>query len=155
MQNALLTGATRLRAIVAAETDRSAADSTPFVADGRTFDVTRKLARNFDSFTWLPDSSGLLLVGEGRNAIGDVGAGPQRRQQPHRPRHRGDGRKAECVLDSNVPLVNSYEWYHALRDNAVPVRFYAYPANTHFPGGIVHTTDIFRRWVGWMTAHLH
>ncbi|HET9109130.1 MAG TPA: hypothetical protein VFN79_18280 [Steroidobacteraceae bacterium] len=60
----MLTGATRLRAIVAAETDRSAADSTPFVADGRTFDVTRKLARNFDSFTWLPDGSGLLLVGK-------------------------------------------------------------------------------------------
>ena len=59
------------------------------------------------------------------------------------------------VGDSNVPLVNSYEWYHALRDNGVPVRFYAYPANTHFPGDIVRTTDIFRRWVGWMTAHLH
>ncbi len=58
------------------------------------------------------------------------------------------------VGDSNVPLVNSYEWYHALRDNGVEVDFYAYPADTHFPGDIVRTTDVFRRWVGWMTTHL-
>ncbi|MFZ1867406.1 MAG: S9 family peptidase [Steroidobacteraceae bacterium] len=59
------------------------------------------------------------------------------------------------VGDPNVPLVNSYEWYHALRDNGVKVDFYAYPANTHFPGDIVRTTDVFRRWVGWMTTHLN
>lgn len=58
------------------------------------------------------------------------------------------------VGDSNVPLVNSYEWYHALRDNGVEVEFYAYPADTHFPGDIVRTTDVFRRWIGWMTAHV-
>jgi dipeptidyl aminopeptidase/acylaminoacyl peptidase len=58
------------------------------------------------------------------------------------------------VGDPNVPLVNSYEWYHALRDNGVEVEFYAYPADTHFPGDIVRTTDVFRRWVGWMTTHL-
>lgn len=58
------------------------------------------------------------------------------------------------VGDPNVPLVNSYEWYHALRDNGVPVEFYAYPADTHFPGDIVRTTDVYRRWVDWMIAHL-
>jgi len=58
------------------------------------------------------------------------------------------------VGDPNVPLVNSYEWYHALRDNGVQVEFYAYPADTHFPGDIVRETDVFRRWVGWMTMHL-
>ncbi|HET7562870.1 MAG TPA: S9 family peptidase [Rhodanobacteraceae bacterium] len=58
------------------------------------------------------------------------------------------------VGDPNVPLVNSYEWYHALRDNGVPVEFWAYPADTHFPGDIVQQTDIYRRWVGWMTQHL-
>ncbi|MGH8337775.1 MAG: S9 family peptidase, partial [Gammaproteobacteria bacterium] len=46
------------------------------------------------------------------------------------------------VGDSNVPLVNSYEWYHALRDNGVTVEFYAYPADTHFPHDIVRTTDV-------------
>ncbi len=59
------------------------------------------------------------------------------------------------VGDGNVPLVNSYEWYHALRDNGVTVRFYAYPVDTHFPKDIVQTTDVYRRWVDWMTQYLH
>jgi dipeptidyl aminopeptidase/acylaminoacyl peptidase len=58
------------------------------------------------------------------------------------------------VGDPNVPLVNSYEWYHALRDAGVEVQFYAYPVDTHFPRDIVRTTDVYRRWVGWMTQHL-
>ena len=58
------------------------------------------------------------------------------------------------VGDPNVPLVNSYEWYHALRDNGVTVEFWAYPADTHFPGDIVQQTDVYRRWVGWMKKHL-
>lgn len=59
------------------------------------------------------------------------------------------------VGDNNVPLVNSYEWYHALRDNGVDVQFYAYPADSHFPRDIVQTVDVYRRWVGWMQQHLH
>ncbi|HVC37089.1 MAG TPA: S9 family peptidase [Gammaproteobacteria bacterium] len=58
------------------------------------------------------------------------------------------------VGDPNVPLVNSYEWYHALRDNGVTVEFYAYPADTHFPHDIVRTTDVYRRWVEWMSKYL-
>ncbi|MGN6788283.1 MAG: S9 family peptidase [Rhodanobacteraceae bacterium] len=58
------------------------------------------------------------------------------------------------VGDPNVPLVNSYEWYHALRDNGVKVEFWAYPADTHFPGDIVQQTDVYRRWVDWMATHL-
>lgn len=58
------------------------------------------------------------------------------------------------VGDPNVPLVNSYEWFHALRDAGVPVEFYAYPVDTHFPGDIVRSTDVYRRWVEWMTKHL-
>jgi dipeptidyl aminopeptidase/acylaminoacyl peptidase len=58
------------------------------------------------------------------------------------------------VGDPNVPLLNSYEWYHALRDNGVPVEFWAYPADTHFPGDIVQQTDVYRRWVDWMVQHL-
>jgi len=58
------------------------------------------------------------------------------------------------VGDPNVPLVNSYEWYHALRDNGVKVEFYAYPADTHFPPDIVQQTDVMRRWVGWMKQYL-
>ncbi|HEX5314634.1 MAG TPA: S9 family peptidase [Gammaproteobacteria bacterium] len=58
------------------------------------------------------------------------------------------------VNDSNVPLVNAEEWYHALRDNGVTVEFYAYPESSHFPGDIVQTTDVYRRWVGWMQKYL-
>ncbi|NOZ77697.1 MAG: S9 family peptidase [Acidobacteria bacterium] len=58
------------------------------------------------------------------------------------------------VGDPNVPLVNSYEWYHALRDNGVTVTFYAYPENTHFPHDIVQVTDVYRRWVNWMKKYL-
>lgn len=58
------------------------------------------------------------------------------------------------VGDPNVPLINSYEWFHALRDAGVPVEFYAYPADTHFPHDIVRTTDVYRRWIDWMKKHL-
>ncbi|MBD8879660.1 S9 family peptidase [Rhodanobacter sp. 7MK24] len=58
------------------------------------------------------------------------------------------------VGDPDVPLVNSYEWYHGLRDNGVPVEFYAYPADTHFPHDIVRTTDVYRRWVDWLVRYL-
>lgn len=58
------------------------------------------------------------------------------------------------VGDPNVPLLNSYEWYHALRDNGVPVEFWAYPVDTHFPSDIVRSTDVYRRWVAWMQQHL-
>lgn len=58
------------------------------------------------------------------------------------------------VGDPNVPLVNSYEWYHALRDNGTKVEFYAYPVDTHFPGDIVRSTDVYRRWIGWMQRYL-
>lgn len=59
------------------------------------------------------------------------------------------------VMDTNVPMVNAEEWYHALRDNGVPVEFYAYPETSHLPHDIVQTSDVYRRWVGWMEKHLH
>jgi dipeptidyl aminopeptidase/acylaminoacyl peptidase len=58
------------------------------------------------------------------------------------------------VMDSNVPLVNAEEWYHGLRDNGVPVEFYAYPDSAHLPHDIVQISDVYRRWVGWMEKHL-
>ena len=58
------------------------------------------------------------------------------------------------VDDANVPFVNAEEWYHGLRDNGVPVEFYAYPETTHFPHDFVQTTDVYRRWVEWMVKYL-
>ncbi len=56
--------------------------------------------------------------------------------------------------DPNVPIVNSYEMYHALKDNGVYTEFYTYPADTHFPHDIVRTTDVFKRWINWMVKYL-
>ena len=56
--------------------------------------------------------------------------------------------------DNNVPIINSFEMYHALQDAGVTVEFYTYPADTHFPGDIVHTTDVYDRWVKWMEKYL-
>ena len=58
------------------------------------------------------------------------------------------------VGDPNVPIINSYQMYHALLDNGVHTEFYAYPANTHFPHDIVRTTDIYRRWIEWMEKYV-
>jgi len=58
------------------------------------------------------------------------------------------------VMDSNVPLANAMEWYHGLRDNGVPVEFYAYPGTSHVPHDIVQITDMYRRWIGWMKKYL-
>ncbi len=58
------------------------------------------------------------------------------------------------VGDPNVPIVNSYEMFHALRDNGVHTEFFTYPADTHFPHDIVRTTDIYGRWVDWMVKYL-
>jgi len=56
--------------------------------------------------------------------------------------------------DPNVPIVNSYQMFHALRDNGVTTEFYVYPVNTHFPHDIVRTTNVYRRWVDWMVKYL-
>jgi dipeptidyl aminopeptidase/acylaminoacyl peptidase len=58
------------------------------------------------------------------------------------------------VGDPNVPIYNSYQWYHALRDNGVTVQFVAFPRNTHFPGDPVGAEDVDRRWVDWVVKYL-
>jgi dipeptidyl aminopeptidase/acylaminoacyl peptidase len=58
------------------------------------------------------------------------------------------------VMDTNVPIVNAEEWYHGLRDNGVTVEFYAYPETSHLPHDVVQTSDVYRRWVGWMEKYL-
>jgi dipeptidyl aminopeptidase/acylaminoacyl peptidase len=58
------------------------------------------------------------------------------------------------VGDPNVPIVNSYQMYHALRDNGVHVEFYAYPVDSHFPHSIVRTTDVYKRWIDWLVKYV-
>jgi dipeptidyl aminopeptidase/acylaminoacyl peptidase len=56
--------------------------------------------------------------------------------------------------DVRVPIVEDYEFFHALRDHHVPVEFVAYNAEGHYPGDPLRSEDIYRRWVGWLDKYL-
>jgi len=58
------------------------------------------------------------------------------------------------VGDYRVPITQSYELYHALRDNGVPTRFFAYPVGGHSPQDPVRQRDVDRRWIEWLREHL-
>ncbi|MGZ3574261.1 MAG: alpha/beta hydrolase family protein [Vulcanimicrobiaceae bacterium] len=53
-----------------------------------------------------------------------------------------------------MPITQSYEMYHALKDHHVPVRFFAYPVAGHFPGDPVRALDVYQRWLGWIERYL-
>jgi dipeptidyl aminopeptidase/acylaminoacyl peptidase len=56
--------------------------------------------------------------------------------------------------DFRVTVTQSYELYHALKDNGVPVRFFAYPVGGHFPADPVRQQDVYRRWAEWLAQNL-
>ncbi len=56
--------------------------------------------------------------------------------------------------DYRVPITQSYELYHALKDNGVPAKFFAYPVIGHSPSDPVRQRDVDRRWIGWLKEYL-
>jgi dipeptidyl aminopeptidase/acylaminoacyl peptidase len=56
--------------------------------------------------------------------------------------------------DVRVPITQSYEMYHALQDNGVPVKFIAYPVTGHSPDDPVHGADVERRYAEWFSLYL-
>ena len=56
--------------------------------------------------------------------------------------------------DFRVPIPQSFEMYHALKDNGVVVKFIAYPVGGHFPGDPVHAGDIDHRYLDWFSKYL-
>jgi dipeptidyl aminopeptidase/acylaminoacyl peptidase len=56
--------------------------------------------------------------------------------------------------DYRVPITQSFELYHALKDNGVPAKFFAYPVGGHSPSDPVRLRDVDRRWVGWLREYL-
>jgi dipeptidyl aminopeptidase/acylaminoacyl peptidase len=56
--------------------------------------------------------------------------------------------------DPRVPITNSYEMYHALKDNGVAVKFIAIPTAGHDPGDPVHESDQARTWLEWLDKYL-
>jgi dipeptidyl aminopeptidase/acylaminoacyl peptidase len=57
--------------------------------------------------------------------------------------------------DYRVPITQSYEMYHALRDNGVTVKFIAYPVTGHSPEDPIHGSDIDHRYIDWFTQYLN
>src|SRR5438067_9285870 len=55
--------------------------------------------------------------------------------------------------DTRVPATQSFEMYHALKDNGVEVKFVAYPVGGHFPGDPIRAADVYRRWIDWIDGH--
>jgi dipeptidyl aminopeptidase/acylaminoacyl peptidase len=56
--------------------------------------------------------------------------------------------------DFRVTITQSYQLYHALKDNGVTTRFFAYPVGGHFPNDPVRQMDVYRRWSDWLLEHL-
>jgi len=56
--------------------------------------------------------------------------------------------------DGRVPVTQSYEFYHALKDRGTTVKFFAYPVAGHFPGDPVRSRDVYRRWSDWLESYL-
>jgi len=58
------------------------------------------------------------------------------------------------LYDVRVPVIHSYEFYHALRALHKPVSFVVYPVAEHWPGDPLRSEDIYRRWVAWLDRYL-
>lgn len=56
--------------------------------------------------------------------------------------------------DVRVPIAQSYEMFHALHDNHIPVRFVGIPVGGHFPSDPVRDADVYSLWASWLADHL-
>ncbi len=56
--------------------------------------------------------------------------------------------------DQTVPITESYELYHALKDNHVPVRFVGIPGAHHFPADPVRIERLYQILYGWVVDHM-
>ena len=56
--------------------------------------------------------------------------------------------------DYRVPITQSFQLYHVLTDKGVTTQFIAYPVTGHSPADPVHSRDIDRRWIAWLSKYL-
>jgi dipeptidyl aminopeptidase/acylaminoacyl peptidase len=56
--------------------------------------------------------------------------------------------------DPVVPISMSYAFYHALKDNGVPVKFVVFNAPTHGPNTPRNTEELTGMWLDWLDSHL-
>jgi dipeptidyl aminopeptidase/acylaminoacyl peptidase len=59
------------------------------------------------------------------------------------------------VGDYRVTITQSYELFHALKDNGVTTQFIAYPISGHNAADPVRQRDVQRRWIGWLETYLN
>ena len=59
------------------------------------------------------------------------------------------------VGDYRVTITQSYELFHALRDNGVTAQFIAYPISGHNAADPVRQRDVQRRWIEWLEQYLN
>jgi dipeptidyl aminopeptidase/acylaminoacyl peptidase len=57
--------------------------------------------------------------------------------------------------DAEVPVTQSYEYYHALRDRNVPTQLVIYPGEGHLFYKPADQQDVFRRITAWFDKYLH
>jgi dipeptidyl aminopeptidase/acylaminoacyl peptidase len=58
------------------------------------------------------------------------------------------------TLDDEVPITQSYEYWHALKDLHVPAQLVVYPGEGHLFYKPADQVDVFRRIVGWFDRWL-
>jgi hypothetical protein len=56
--------------------------------------------------------------------------------------------------NNNFGIDPSYQLYHALKDNGVPVKFVAYPVPGHFPDDSVRYQEVYHRWLHGLDQYL-
>jgi dipeptidyl aminopeptidase/acylaminoacyl peptidase len=101
-------------------------------------------------------------VRRGESIGGSPWTDPKRLQaaREQSPIHYAPRIKAPTLILSNtgdyrVPITQSYQLYHALRDNGVETKFYAYPLPGHSPADPVHSRDADRRWIEWFRKYFN
>jgi dipeptidyl aminopeptidase/acylaminoacyl peptidase len=111
--------------------------------------------------SWLDQYNlGDANVRRGASIGGSPWTDPKRMQAAHEqsPIHYATRIKAPTLILSNtgdyrVPVTQSYELYHALRDRGIPTQFIAYPLPGHSPADPVHSRDVDRRWIAWLEKY--
>ena len=58
------------------------------------------------------------------------------------------------TADPRVPVSQSYKLYHALKDNGVTTKFFAWPIPAHNANDPVRQMELRRLWIGWMDEYL-
>jgi dipeptidyl aminopeptidase/acylaminoacyl peptidase len=56
--------------------------------------------------------------------------------------------------DYRVPITQSFQMYHALKDNGVETKFIAFPVGGHSPDDPIHQSEIDRRYVEWFSRFI-